>query len=362
MSRSTSIHTLIIGGGQAGLACGYYLKKTGLECLILDASQRTGDTWRRRWDSLRLFTPSKFDALPGKKFMRGDFYFPTKDEVAEYLEEYVTEFGLPVRHRVAVESVVKENDLFVARSGSEQFIAENVVVATGAYKDPIVPSFAHELKPSIVQLHSDAYRNPSQVPSGPVLVVGAGNSGAEISIELSNAGHQVWLAGRDVGSIPAETLGHILGGQPYWLLISRVLSVKTPVGRKVRAKALNHGTPLIRLNTDKVVRAGVNRVPRVRGVQQGLPQLEDGRILDVAGVVWATGYRPDFGWIKLPVAGENGYPVHEGGIVPNVPGLYFAGLHFQTALASALLGGVGNDARTVVEHISARAHTHLPPD
>lgn len=357
MPQVERVHTLVIGGGQAGLATGYCLKQLRLDCRILDAAARTGDSWRRRWDSLRLFTPAKFNSLPGAPFQRSDFYFPTKDEVADYLEKYVGQFDLPVHHGIAVDSVTKTNGTYLVDGSSQQFYAENVVVATGAYQNPIVPSFAQELDSSVVQLHSDNYKHPMQVPGGAALVVGAGNSGAEIAIELAAAGHRVWLAGRDVGSIPAETFGRVLGGRPYWLFLTRVLNVNTPIGRKVRKRSLHQGTPLIRLNTREVVNAGVTRCARVQGVKDGLPLLEDGRVLEVTGVVWATGYRPNFSWIKLPILGERGYPVHEGGVVPRAPGLYFVGLHFQTALASALLGGVGNDARMVVEKIAAGKQT-----
>jgi putative flavoprotein involved in K+ transport len=237
MPQGEQVHTLIIGGGQAGLAAGYYLKKLGLDCLILDAAERTGDSWRRRWDSLRLFTPSKFNGLPGKQFQKADFYFPTKDEVADYLGEYVHKFNLPVRHGVTVECVAKKADVFTATAGEQQFVATNIIIATGAYKNPVMPPCAKHFNSSIVQLHSDDYRNPEQMPQGPILVVGAGNSGAEISMELSNTGRKVWLAGRDVGRIPAETLGYILGGHPYWLLLTRVLNVNTPIGRKMRSQA-----------------------------------------------------------------------------------------------------------------------------
>ncbi len=351
MPGSEYFHSVIIGGGQAGLAAAYYLKKIGSDFVVLDASARTGDSWRRRWDSLRLFTPAKFDALPGKEFGNADFSFPTKDDVAAYLEEYVAQFDLPVLHKTTVDSVVRNNGTYHIRAGMKEFSAENVIVATGAYQSPLTPMYADGLDPSIVQIHSDNYKRPDQIPRGSILVVGAGNSGAEIAIELAGNGRNVWLAGRDVGRIPAETFGHVLGGKPYWLFLSRVLSVDTPLGRKVRSRALHHGTPLIRLNTREVVGAGVRRCPRVTGTRNGLPLLEDGRVLEIDAVVWATGYRPSFAWIRLPILGDHGYPLHDHGIVPRAPGLYFVGLHFQTALSSSLLGGVGNDARVVVENI-----------
>ena len=186
-----------------------------------------------------------------------------------------------------------------------------------------------------------------------MLVVGAGNSGSEIAVELAAGGRKVWLAGRNVGRIPADTLGRIFGGRPYWFFVSRVLSQDTRIGRKVREKALQQGTPLIRLSPSDVTNAGVARCPRVSGSNQGLPCLEDGQVLEVTGVVWATGFRNDFNWIRLPIFDSHGYPLHDRGTVPRTPGVYFLGLHFQTALSSAFLGGVGADARYVVERIGS---------
>ena len=202
--------------------------------------------------------------------------------------------------------------------------------------------------PEILQLHSSFYCNPQQIPVETVLVVGAGNSGAEIAIELSKAGKRVWLAGRDVGRIPANTLGSAFGGRPYWWFISRVLSVDTPIGRKMKSNVLYHGSPLIRADRQEVTKAGIETTPRISGIQSGKPQLEDGRTLPVQAVVWATGFHPDFSWIDLPVFDDRGYPRHQHGVVPEAPGLYFVGLHFQSALSSALMGGVGADANYIV--------------
>ena len=344
-------YTVVIGGGQAGLAAGFFLSKLGESFVILDENSRPGESWRCRWDSLRLFTPSQFNGLPGSPYPKPAYYFPTKDEVAAYLEGYARQFNLPVRGGERAEALSRSEHGFRLSTRAGTLFARNVIVATGPYHQPHTPSWAGDLDRGILQFHSSAYRNPGQVPVQNVLVVGAGNSGAEISLELARAGKRVWLAGRDVGRIPADTLGKAFGGRPYWWFISRVLSVNTPIGRKMRANVLHHGSPLIRANRPQLIKAGVSLTPRVSGVQAGKPQLEDGRSLPVDALIWATGFRPDYHWIDLPVFDETGYPRHQRGVVPQAPGLYFLGLPFQTALSSALLGGVSADARYVTSHI-----------
>jgi putative flavoprotein involved in K+ transport len=348
MVSSERFQTVIIGGGQAGLAAAYCLKQAGDDFIVLESNARLGETWHRRWDSLRLFTPSKFNSLPGMRFPGSDFYFPAKDEVAAYLLAYAERFELPVRLNTTVDTLTRTDGTYSLTAGSHRFSATNVIVATGAFRQPVIPLIARDIDPAIFTMHSNAYTRPDQLPQGTILVVGAGNSGAEIAIELAKSGRIVWLSGRDVGSIPADRVGRIFGGRPYWFFISRVLSTDTPIGRKVRGKALHQGSPLIRLNPRDAVDAGVTRCPRLSGTSRGLPQLEDGRILQVAGIVWATGFRPDFRWIQLPVFDEHGGPLHVRGVVQKTPGLFFLGLHFQHALSSALLGGVGADAQHVV--------------
>ena len=351
MSMQENYDTIVVGGGQAGLAAGYFLAQQGENFIILDSGLRTGDTWRSRWDSLHLFTPSQFNGLPGMPFAKPDYYFPTKDEVADYLESYARQFKLPVRHNVKVNALQRSEAGYHLIAGSSNFFARNVIVATGPYHQPYTPGFATELDQEIQQLHSSVYCNPQQISGESVLVVGAGNSGAEISLELARAGKRAWLAGRDVGRIPADTLGRAFGGKPYWWFISRVLSVNTPMGRKMSANILYHGGPLIRANRQELIKAGVQFVGRVNGVQAGKPQVDDGHSLPAEVVVWATGFRPNFKWIELKVFDEYGYPRHRRGIVQEAPGLYFVGLPFQTALSSALLGGVGVDAAYVVGKI-----------
>ncbi len=249
-------------------------------------------------------------------FPGGDNYFPSKDEAADYLESYALKFHLPIRPDTKIERLERDGDSYRLSSDSHSFEARNIIVATGAYQSPYIPAFATQLDPAICQLHSYAYRNPDQIPAGRVLVVGAGNSGAEIGLELRKAGREVWLSGRDVGHIPANQLGKYFRGRPYWWLISHVLSIDTPVGRKMQAQVRQHGNPLIRSNRKEVKKAGIQVASRLAGVQAGKPHLQDGRTLDVEAVVWSTGFRPDYQWIKLPIFNGNGAPNHERGVVP----------------------------------------------
>jgi putative flavoprotein involved in K+ transport len=356
--KAERFDTVVIGGGQAGLAMGYYLKEQGRDFVILDAGDRIGDAWRRRWDSLRLFTPAALNALPGMPFPFPGRYFPTKDETADYLEEYARKFDLPVRLGRHVDSLRREGDGHLICAGEELYLAENVVVATGPYHTPRIPAFAKHLDPSIFQIHSSAYHNPGQLPGGDALVVGAGNSGAEISVELAATRH-TYLSGRDTGHVPGgvpqrRLPRHILFG---WFVASWLLgrfTVDTRLGQKGREFNRSQGAPLVRFSSKDLIEAGVERVPRVEGVVDGKPQLADGRALEVASVVWATGFKPDFGWIELPILGQDGYPLQHRGVVESAPGLYFLGLPFQHTFASAVIGGVGKDARYIAEHIAER--------
>jgi len=347
--------TVIVGGGQAGLAVGYYLARRGRRFVILDANRRVGDAWRQRWDSLRLFTPARYDGLPGMPFPAPAFSFPTKDHVADYLEAYATRFDLPVRTGVRVDRLSRDGDRYVVAAGDRRFQADQVVVASGAYQRPRIPAFAAELDPGILQLDPNRYRDPSQLPGGGVLVVGAGNSGAEIAFEVSRT-HPTWLSGPDTGHIPVHpgSRWDRLLTPPFWWFASRVLTVQTPIGRKVRPKALTTTAPLERVHPKELAAAGVVRVPRTVGVRDGSPMLEDGRVMDVATVLWCTGFRPDFAWVDLPVFDKDGAPAHHRGVVGSQPGLYFLGLWFLSAFTSSLLGGVGSDAKHIAEQIASR--------
>jgi len=354
--QAERFETVIVGGGQAGLKAGYHLAKRGRPFVILDGNERVGDAWRKRWDSLRLFTPAHFSRLPGKRLPMTSWSFATKDEMADYLEDYAEQFELPVRTGVRVDGLTKIDGGFEVSAGDLRFEAENVVVATGAHQIPKVPVFASELDPRIVQMHSSAYVSPSQLQEGDVLVVGAGNSGAEIGLELSRR-HRVLLSGPSTGQIPVRhgTLPARLGFRVFRFLGHRVLRVDTPIGRKLGPKLLASGDPLIRTRLKELLAAGVERVPRVVGVRDGVPVLDDDRVADVANVVWCTGFRTDFGWIDLPVFGDDGQPKHYRGAVESEPGLYFLGLVFQYSLSSDVLPGGGRDADYIAKHITSRS-------
>lgn len=361
-TASERIDTVIIGAGQAGLAVGYHLARRYLPFVIVDAAERVGDSWRARWDSLRVFTPARYNHLPGSRFPGPASAYPTKDEVADYLEGYARRFDLPVRAGVRVDRVWRRTDRYVLSGKGMRLEAANVVVATGPYRTPHVPDFAPKLDPNIVQLHSNAYRNPSQLQPGPVLVVGAGNSGAEIALDIRREGHPVWLSGRDVGQELPFRHGSLLDRlvtPPLWLLFSRLLTTSTPVGRRFRDKVLTMGgQPLVRVRPKDLAAAGIERVPRTAGNGHGHPRLDDGRVLQPTNVIWATGFRPDFDWIDLPIYDELGNPIHDRGVITSQPGLYFLGLFFLHTLTSALIGGVGRDARHIAQHIRSRQPTH----
>jgi putative flavoprotein involved in K+ transport len=355
-----TFNTIVIGGGQAGLSIGYYLTQYGLPFVILDASERIGDSWRNRWDSLRLFTPASLNGLSGMPFPAPAHYFPTKDEMADYLASYAARFKLPVRSAVKVDSLSKEGNNFIVRAGDQRLEAKNVVVAMANHQYPRVPRFSQELDQDIVQLHSSEYRNSFQLRDGDVLVVGAGNSGAEIALELAYR-HKTILSGRDTGNIPFRIEGFAARLFLFRLLLRfgfhHLMTIKTWIGRKMRSKMLFQGGPLIRIKPQDLMKAGIERVSKVAGARDGMPLLEDKRVLKVSNIIWCTGFHAGFSWINLPIIAENnGLPIHNRGIT-NEPGLYFTGLLFLYAASSSMVHGVARDARHIVKNIVARTES-----
>ena len=346
--------TVVIGAGKSGLAAGYHLARTGRSFVMIDANERPGDAWRRRWDSLRLFSPAQWNSLPGLTFPAPAGTFPTKDEMAEYLDVYARRFGLPIEHGVRATRVARNRDRFVVECTDRSFACSNVVVATGYSAHPRVPEFAKGLDTNIRQLHSSAYRRPSDVAGPSVLVVGFGTSGAEIAMELAAAGRSVRIAGQPTFHIPNLVLK--LPGNLWWRFIHNVLTIDTPIGRRAAPKFKAGGAPLIRVDRAQVIASGVEHVSRVSGTVMGAPQLDDGRVLETSDVVWCTGFRPDYRFIDLPALrlDAKGWPITPYGVAERIPGLYFLGIPFQVGLTSLLVGGAERDAALVVRHIEQR--------
>ena len=326
--------TIIIGGGQAGLATGFHLKQLHEDFLIIDASERVGDSWRKRWDSLLLNSPSQYDGLPGWPYPAKNGIFPTKNEMADYIEGYAKKFQLPVRMGVKVTRLTPIDYGYRITTSDGIFTCNQVVVATGSYQIPYIPSLARELDTRIFQVHSSQYLNPSLLPDGDVLVVGAGSSGVQIAIELSKS-RRTLLAGKPTFHIPefAFRLGNF-----YWWFISNVITIKTPLGRKAKKAIRKGGAPLINVSVDDIDAAGIERLPRVVGVTDGQPKLEDGRVVPVSAIIWSTGLKPDYSWIDMKILDTTGWPEAYRGISLQYKGLYFVGLKFQYGLTSNLIG------------------------
>jgi putative flavoprotein involved in K+ transport len=365
IKTTVRVDTLVIGAGQTGLATAYHPRRRGIAAVVLDEHPRVGDQWRVRYDSLRLNTPAKYDALPGMKFPAADDAYPTGRDMADYLMAYVERFELDVRHRSHVTSVRRQDDGdFLVQTGTAAFCARNVVIATGCEHHPSTPDLAGELDPDIRQLHSSSYHGPEQLLPGPVLVVGAGQSGADLALETANAGHETWLSGKPSAEVPFEIGSRRakLALPVLWFVANHVLTLRTPIGRRLQPKIRKMAAPLIRTKLAHLAAAGVHHTPaRTAGSRDGRPMLDDGQVLDVANVIWCTGFRQDWSMIDPPIVAANGWPRGEGGVVQDLPGLYFVGLLFQRGFYSMLIGGAGRDARFIAGQIAARrrAQTEL---
>lgn len=362
---SQHVETLIIGAGQAGLSTGYHLKRRGRSFLIVDANQRIGDNWRQQWDTLRLYTPAQYDGLPGLPFPAARWHYPGKDEVGDYLERYALHFDLPVRTSTRVDSLRRRADGgYQATVGDATISCANVVVATGSFgRTPNLPEFAGELAPGIRQLHSSRYRRPAQLGPGPVLVVGASHSGQDIAYEVAPTRRTI-LCGPDRGNIPVRPESrpaHLL--LPFVVFVFRhVLTRRTPIGRRAMPEVRLHGGPHLRVKpADLEARGVIRTTARLKGVVDGRPLLDDGTVLEVGNVVWCTGFRQVFDWIRLPILDEHGWPVEYRGVVDTAPGLFFCGLSFQFAFASMAFPGIGRDADYVARRIVARGAAPAGP-
>jgi putative flavoprotein involved in K+ transport len=349
------LDVVVVGAGQAGLAIGYYLAQQGCQFAILEAADEPATAWRARWDSLKLFTSARYDALPGLDFPGDPDRYPGRDEVADYLADYARRFELPVELNSRVRSIRKTVDAYAVELDDRTYEAQQVVVATGPFQVPFVPAIAERLDEEVVQLHSTAYRSPESMPDGPVLVVGGGNTGYQIAKELS-ASREVHLS---IGTPQMPLPQRLLGRDLFWYLDRTGLIRKTAASRLGR-RMQQRGDTLIGSNPRSARRHGIELHERAVDAAGSTVSFGDGAKLDVRSVVWATGFRADHSWIDEPVFDEAGGVVHERGVTKS-PGLYFLGLPWQHTRGSALLGWVKDDAEFLAQEIQAlRANAPIP--
>jgi putative flavoprotein involved in K+ transport len=348
-SASTERHdVVVVGGGQAGLAIGYFLARQGRDFVILEAAAQPAAAWRDRWDSLKLFTSNRYSALPGRSLPGEPAAYPSRDEVVDYLTDYARRFDLPVRLDSRVRSVRRAGGTYLVEGDGVAIETNQVVVATGPFQVPFVPRLAEGLGTEVVQMHSTAYRSPRDIPAGRVLVVGGGNTGHQIAAELS-ASHEVHLS---IGSPQKPLPQRVLGRDLFWYLDKTGVIRKTKdtrIGRRLQA---NEDT-LIGSSPRGLRRLGVKFHERALDSAGSTVTFSDGSSLDVGSVIWATGFRLDHSFVDMPVFDERGHVVHERGVTQS-PGLYFIGLPWQHTRGSALIGFVKDDAEFLAGQIGAR--------
>jgi putative flavoprotein involved in K+ transport len=350
ISDSTDVtrrEVVVVGGGQAGLAIGYHLGQQGRDFTILEAAAEPAAAWRRRWDSLRLFTPARYDSLPGLAFPGDPNRYPSRDDVAAYLTDYARHFDLPVELGSPVRAIRKAGDRYLVELDDRRYEAEQVVIATGPFQVPFVPAIADRLGPEVAQLHSTSYQSPDALPDGPVLVVGGGNTGFQIAEELSGS-REVHLS---IGSRQTPLPQRILGRDLFWYLDATGLIRKTTDSRIGRRMA---GRDTLIGSSPRAIRRrhGVELHDRAVDAAGSSVSFSDGTQVDVAAVIWATGFRVDHSWIDLPVFDEEGRLMHRRGVTQS-PGLYFLGLSWQHTRGSALLGWVKDDAEYIAQQINS---------
>jgi putative flavoprotein involved in K+ transport len=347
---NTVLDAIVIGGGQAGLAMAWHLRQHNRRFLVLDAGPAIGHSWRSRWDSLVLFTPAQYDALPGMVFPASADTYPAKDQVADYLRDYAAAFDLPVRLDSRVTGLRRTGELFEVETDAQTFQARQVVVCTGPFAVPFIPAAAGGLDDAVVQVHSSQYRSPRDLGDGPVLVVGGGNSGMQIAAELAGSRPVELAIGTRFPTLPQRVGGRDLF---WWLTRSRLLNLSTGtrLGRRLSSKETIIGT------TRRGLRhAGVTLRPRLLDADGKTVRFADGSSHDVSSVVWATGFRPDHSWLHIPGVLDNGRIIHRRGVT-DIPGLYFLGLAWQHTRGSALLGFVKHDAAYLADQLAARTST-----
>ena len=348
------LDVLIIGGGQAGLVMGYHLLQRGFRFKILDAASEVGDVWRRRWDSLKLFTPAQYDNLPGMPFPATADTYPGKEDVANVLKAYVDTFELPVQLDAAVRSLTRDGDRYIARTDEETFEAKQVVVATGPFQVPFVPAIAKDFDAELPQLHSADYRDPGSVPAGTILVVGGANTGCQIALELSESRDVEISVGQRLPTIPQRPMK-----RDVWWWGTKIGLTRIDVGTRL-GKRLSGRDVVIGGGVRELRKLGAKIRPRLTGAEGRTATFDGGATSDVDAVLWATGYRTDHSWIDVPgLRDESGRVMHDRGVTP-AAGLYMLGLSWQHTRTSALLGWVTKDAEFLAGHIESIAQMKDP--
>lgn len=342
------LEVLVIGGGQAGLAMGYYLKKSKRSFMLVDSSERVGDVWRTRYDSLVLFSPRAYSSLPGMALSGDPEGFPTKDEIADYLEYYHKYYSIPIQLNTNVIKLEKIDNKYIASTTQGKIIARNIVVATGPFQKPFVPNLPGSISKSVFQIHSSEYRNELQVPPGPVLVVGSGNSGTQIAAELSVRGPVSLSTGHKIIFIPRRIFNRSIF---WWLHVTRLYKVSNT---SRFAKLLKKREPVIGLEVQSLMKSGkVKIVDRVEFLKDNEVELKDGSKIGVSSIIWATGFQHDYSWIQIPgVLDRQNQVIHNRGI-SQVNGIYFLGLPWLSRVGSAQINGVGYDAKYLNEYIGS---------
>ncbi|HDR7962034.1 flavin-containing monooxygenase [Bacillus wiedmannii] len=335
------LDVIVIGAGQAGLSMGYYLKKEGYDFVIFEGEKRIGDSWRNRYDSLVLFTPKSYSSLPGMKLEGDKNAFPTKDEIADYLEIYTVHFSLPVQLETTVHKVQKTESTFEVSTDKGVFLSKHVIIASGAFQKPFMPSISQHLSQEVFQIHSSQYQSPKKIPGGPVLVIGGGNSGTQIATELAESRDVTIAISRPFKFLPLKIIGKSIF---HWLEKIGLLYAGTDTRRGLWFR--KQSDPIFGFELKKLIRdESVGVKPRVTKVHEREVTFEDNSKISVQNIIWSTGFTPDYKWIDIKgVLDGKGFPIHNRGVSP-IQGLYYIGLPWQHQRGSALICGVGRDAK-----------------
>ncbi len=341
-----NVDILVIGAGQAGLAIGYYLKQSSFNFLLLDSSERIGNSWRNRYDSLTLFSPRNYSSLPGLSLLGDPEGYPSKDELANYLEIYANTFSIPVSLNTEVKSMERIDAKFLVLTTKGEFLADKVVIATGPFQKPFIPKIQDHISTNVLQIHSSKYKNPSQLSYGNVLVIGGGNSGTQISTELSYSKKVYLSTGHKILFVPQK----IFKRNVFWWFDKLHLS-ELPTDYKI-SNYFKKNEPIIGTSLKKQIKKKkVIVTGRTLDFQDQNAIFNDGSKIRIDNIIWSTGFKPDYSWIHVQgVVDENEKPIHRRGVSP-VEGIYFLGLPWLSRLGSTQLSGVGYDAKYLFERI-----------